>query len=148
MLCRSLLYSRVTQFYTYIRSFLNILFHYGLSQEIGYSSLCYTVRPCCLSILNVIVCIYQPQIPSPFLSLHPSPLATASLISTSVSLKLIIFLKSKTLEGIRKISLLYFSVNYFIRLLSSKHLVHIQQPFRLEGEVERPGEGQVASFRI
>ena len=41
MLCQSLLYSKVTQFYTYIHSLFNILFHYGLSQEIGYSSLCY-----------------------------------------------------------------------------------------------------------
>ena len=42
----------VIHIYTF---FFNILFHYGLSQEIGYSSLCYTVAPCCLSILNVIV---------------------------------------------------------------------------------------------
>ena len=34
--------------------FFHILFHYGLSQDIEYSSLCYTVGPCCLSILNVI----------------------------------------------------------------------------------------------
>ena len=54
---QSLLYSKVTQFYTDIRYFFNILFHYGLPQEIGYSSLCYTVGPWCLSILNVIVCI-------------------------------------------------------------------------------------------
>ena len=33
--------------------FFYVLFHYGLSQEIGYSSLCYTVGPC-LSILNVL----------------------------------------------------------------------------------------------
>ena len=38
----------MTQFYTYIHSFKNI-FYYALSQEIGYSSLCYTVGPCCLS---------------------------------------------------------------------------------------------------
>ena len=38
-------------------SFFNTLFHYALSQETGYSSLCYIVGPCCLSILNVIVCI-------------------------------------------------------------------------------------------
>ena len=49
-----------------------ILFHYGLSQEIGYSSLCYTVGLCCLSILNVIVCIYLPQTPSPSLSFPKS----------------------------------------------------------------------------
>ena len=56
MLCQFLLYSKVTQLYVYI--LFNILFHYGLSQEIGYSSLCYTVGLCCLLILNVIVCIY------------------------------------------------------------------------------------------
>ena len=36
----------------------HILFHYGISQDIEYSSLCYTVGPCCLSILYIIVCIY------------------------------------------------------------------------------------------
>ena len=51
--------------------FLKILFHYGLSQEIGYSFLCCTVGPCCLSILNVIVCTYQPHTPSASLSLPP-----------------------------------------------------------------------------
>ena len=44
----SQLYSKVVQLY------INILFHsishYGLSQDIKYSSLCYTVGPCCLSI--------------------------------------------------------------------------------------------------
>ena len=36
----------------------NVLFHYGLSQDIEYSSLCYWVGPCCPSVLYVIVCIY------------------------------------------------------------------------------------------
>ena len=31
------------------------LFHYDLLQDIEYSSLCYTVEPCCLSILYIIV---------------------------------------------------------------------------------------------
>ena len=35
----------------------HILFHYGLLQDIKYSSLCYTVGPCCLSILYIVVCI-------------------------------------------------------------------------------------------
>ena len=35
----------------------HILFHYGLLQDIKYSSLCYTVGPCCLFILYIIVCI-------------------------------------------------------------------------------------------
>ena len=37
--------------------FFHILFYYGLSQDIEYSSLCYAVGPCCLCIPNVIVCI-------------------------------------------------------------------------------------------
>ena len=35
--------SKVIHLYTYVY----ILFHYGLSQDIEYSSLCYTVGPCC-----------------------------------------------------------------------------------------------------
>ena len=42
----------------------HILFHYGLSLDIGYSPLCYTVGPCCLCILYVMVCICQPQTPN------------------------------------------------------------------------------------
>ena len=58
--------------HTYIFFSLKKIF-YGLSQEIGYGFLCYTIRPCFLSILNAIVFIYQPQIPSPSLSFTPSP---------------------------------------------------------------------------
>ena len=62
-----------------------IFFHHGLSQDIEYSSLCYRAGPCCLSILNVIVCIYQPQIPSPSLSLplgnHKSVLYVCEFVS-------------------------------------------------------------------
>ena len=43
--------------HTYIYILFHILFHSGLSQDIEYSSLCYTVEPCCLSILHIIVCI-------------------------------------------------------------------------------------------
>ena len=50
--------------YIYIHSFPHLTFYHVLSQEIGYSSLCCTVEPHCLSILNVIVCIYQPQSPN------------------------------------------------------------------------------------
>ena len=53
--------------------FLKIFFfHYGLSKGIEYSSLCYTLGLCCLSILNIIVFIYQPQTPSPSLSCPPT----------------------------------------------------------------------------
>jgi len=42
--------------YIYIHiHFFYILFHYGLSQNIEYSSLCYTVGPCCSSTLYLIV---------------------------------------------------------------------------------------------
>ena len=44
-----------TYIYIYIYILFHILFHYGLSQDIGYSSLCFTVEPCCLSILYIIV---------------------------------------------------------------------------------------------
>ena len=54
MLGQFLLYSRVTQSHIYVHSF-HITFHHCLSQEIGWSSLCYTVGPHCLSILNEIV---------------------------------------------------------------------------------------------
>ena len=39
--------------------FSHTIIHHILSQEVGYTSLCYTVGSHCLSILNVIVCIYQ-----------------------------------------------------------------------------------------
>ena len=47
---------------------LFFVFHYGLLQDIKYSSSCYTVGPC-LSILYRTVCIWQFQTPS--LSLPP-----------------------------------------------------------------------------
>ena len=72
--CDSLCYTAKWLSFTHIYiSFFNIRFHYGLSQEIGYSSSRCTVGVCCLFILNVIVCIYQPQTPSPSLSLPISP---------------------------------------------------------------------------
>ena len=56
IMCQSLLYSKVTS-YTRTDILLYILFHYGLSQDLYYSSLCYTLGPCCLSIQNVVICI-------------------------------------------------------------------------------------------
>ena len=44
-------------FYKYIYILFHILFHYALLQCTEYSSLCYTVGPCCLSILYIVVCI-------------------------------------------------------------------------------------------
>ena len=43
--------------YTHTHSFPPTILHHVLSQEIGYGSLCYTVGPKCLLILNIIVCI-------------------------------------------------------------------------------------------
>ena len=63
----------------------HILSHYGLSQDTEYSSLCYTVGPCCLSILYIIVCICQSQTPTPSLPTF-LPLGNYSLFSMSVSL--------------------------------------------------------------
>ena len=57
--------------YTHI-CFYN-LFHYDLSQDSIYSSLHCTVRPCCLSILYLIVCISPDN-----LNLLPAPLFNQS----------------------------------------------------------------------
>ena len=54
--------------YIYIYSFINIVFHYGLSQDTEYSSLSYMVGPCCLSIPCIVAYICSPQTP-----IHPSP---------------------------------------------------------------------------
>ena len=72
--------------YTYIYIF-HILFHYGLSQDIEYSSLCYRVGPCCWSILYILVS-WQLLIPNSH-SFPPSPPShsvTTSLFSMAVSL--------------------------------------------------------------
>lgn len=68
--CQFLSYSKVTQSCIYIYThrhafFFYIIFHHGLSQQIGYGCLCYTAGPHCLSILHVIVCISEPQLPGP-----------------------------------------------------------------------------------
>ena len=49
----------------YISIFFFVIFpHYSLLQDIEYSSLCYTVGPCWLSVLYILVCICQYQTPS------------------------------------------------------------------------------------
>ena len=56
--------------YTYIYIyFFQILFPYRLLQNIEYSSVCYTIGPCWLSILFIAVCTCQSQAPN--LSLLP-----------------------------------------------------------------------------
>ena len=46
-----------TYIYVHIYILFSIFFHYSLLEDIDYSSLCYTVNPCCLSILYMVVCI-------------------------------------------------------------------------------------------
>ena len=55
----------VTQSHICIHSFFHTIFHHLLPQDAGHSSVCYTAEPRCLSIPDVIVCIYQLQTPSP-----------------------------------------------------------------------------------
>ena len=43
--------------YSNIYILFHILLHYRLLQDIEYSSLCYTVGPCCLPVLYIVVCI-------------------------------------------------------------------------------------------
>ena len=47
--------------YTCIYTPFQVLFRYRLVQDTEYSSLCYTVSPCWLSILNKTVFAYQSQ---------------------------------------------------------------------------------------
>ena len=64
-----------------------IIFHYGLSQDIEDSSLCYTVRPC-LFIRYIIVCICSSKAPNPSLP-YPCPLGnhkSVVYISESVAI--------------------------------------------------------------
>ena len=69
MLCQSLLYSKMTQLDTYIHCFFmffSIMIYHRLLNIVP----CVTRQDfSCLSILNVTVRIYQPQTPSPSLSL-------------------------------------------------------------------------------
>ena len=55
----------IAKLVTHTHSFFNIILHHGPSQENAHSSLCCRVRPYCVSIQNVIVCIYQLQTPCP-----------------------------------------------------------------------------------
>lgn len=79
-------YSKVIQLNTHIYPFSDC-FHYRLLQDIEYSSLCYTVGPCCVSILYMVVCICHFQTSNLSLLPHPqlSPLVILSLFSVPVS---------------------------------------------------------------
>ena len=80
MSCFLQVYSQVVQLciHTYL---FQILFPYRSLQNTEYSSLWYTVGPCCSSILYIIVCMCWFQTPN--LSLPHSFLVTISLFSVS-----------------------------------------------------------------
>ena len=71
--------------YIYFHSFSHIIFHHGLSQETGYSSLCHSIGSHCSSILNATVCIYQPQMPRPSHSLPLGNHKSVPYVCESVS---------------------------------------------------------------
>ena len=53
-----MLVSGIQQSDSVIHTYISIFFPYRLLQNIEYSSLCYKVGPCGLSILYIVVCIY------------------------------------------------------------------------------------------
>ena len=72
-----------THTYICIYILFKILFHYRLLQDIEYSSLCYTINPCCLFYIQWFASV-NPKLliyPSP-----PSPSVTINLASMYVSL--------------------------------------------------------------
>ena len=70
----------------YCVRFWSIVNHYRLVLGIEYSSLCYIVHPCWLSIVCIVVCVCQFHAPNLSLPTSLSPLVTVSLFSMSVSL--------------------------------------------------------------
>ena len=90
MINNVVLVSGIQQSDSVIHIHVSILFRiispFRLLQSIEQSSLCYTVGPCWLSILNITLRTCQSQTPS--LSFPPTvpPLVTISLFSKSVSL--------------------------------------------------------------
>ena len=67
MLCSLQVYNKVIQLYIYVYILFRTLFHYRLLQDIEYSSLCYAVSPCWLSILYILVCNWRRR------QWHPTP---------------------------------------------------------------------------
>ena len=111
-----LLYNKVIQFYTYIYIYIyiyiytqfHILFHCGLSQDIEYSSLCYTVGLCCFSTLGIRVCIYSSQLP-----IHPSPIPTSLPLSKHESVLYV----CQSIECLHSALLLYVTVSSCLTVL-------------------------------
>ena len=69
----------------HISILFQLLFPYRLLQNIKYSSLCYTVGPCWLSVLHIAVWLYQSQLPV-HSSSPPSPLDNHKPTSKSLNL--------------------------------------------------------------
>ena len=78
-------------------SVIHILFQYGLSQDVEYSSLCYTVGPCCLSILYIIVCILFLLVSLSVVSDSVTPWTAAHQASLSFTQS---FLKLMSIESV------------------------------------------------
>ena len=76
--------------YVHIYSHIYTLFHYDLSQDIEYHSLCYTVGPCCLSILHIYTGLHL-QIPKAQCISPPLPLSLATTSLFSMSMRLFLF---------------------------------------------------------
>ena len=72
-------HSKVIQVYIYTYIIFEVILHYKLLQDIDYSSLCYTIGPCCFSTLYIVVYICLSQTPS--LSLCPPSTPSFSFIN-------------------------------------------------------------------
>ena len=84
--CANFCCTAVTHLHTNIHFLLILFFHFMVyPRRFGYKSLCYTVGPCCLSILNVTVCIYKPQTPSPPSPSSPSPWQPQDYSATGIT---------------------------------------------------------------
>ena len=80
--CRWILYQlsyegSPTHVYSFLYIYIQIIFHYRLLQDIKHCSLCYTVTPCCLSILYYSDVYLLNRI----LLIFPSPLSLSPLVS-------------------------------------------------------------------
>ena len=64
MLCLFQVYSSDSVLHIRVSILFQILFAFRLLQNIEQSSLCYTVGPCWLSILNIAMCTCQSQTPN------------------------------------------------------------------------------------
>ena len=80
------------------------LFHYGLLQDIGHSSLCSTLGPCCLSVLYRKAHVCSPQPPAPTLPQPPPPWQpqVCSLCLSFTNLESLFFRNEKDPAAVKK----------------------------------------------